>query len=180
MARNQHLVGRLAGQVQLAIRQSTRLQRRVDAYLVFTLLEREQLVVADAKSPGLSVVRGAIGDPVRLLRQCVQMRPEFIQGQTAMERHTIVDYVQVVTPEVDDAFPVPVLDIGVANIPLAWHGPIEDAHPCWRLAQFQRNELLEYLQRSPNALPCDAAADRVEVMSELEHLPTGPEKDQTT
>jgi hypothetical protein len=39
--------------------------------------------------------------------------------------NAVVDYVQVVPFEVDDPFPAAVLHVGVADIPLLWHGPIK-------------------------------------------------------
>ena len=53
-------------------------KRAVDQDIVDAILERVELPLGEAESPGRFVVRGAIGDPVGMVREGMQMRTEFI------------------------------------------------------------------------------------------------------
>jgi len=76
MARDQDLVGRFAGQHQLAVGQMPRYERGVDDDFVLVFRKRLQLPVCQTESPGFLVVGGAIGDPIGMVGQCVAVLPE--------------------------------------------------------------------------------------------------------
>ena len=65
MTRDQDLVGGTAGQIALSVGQVPVFQSGVDAHLVVALLERQHLIMREAKSPVFLVVRSSVRDPVR-------------------------------------------------------------------------------------------------------------------
>jgi hypothetical protein len=73
VARDQHLVGRAPGEDALAVGQVARLERRVDADLILVLRQRDHVAMAQAESPVRLVVGRAVGDPVGMLGQRVEM-----------------------------------------------------------------------------------------------------------
>src|SRR6184192_3149312 len=56
-----------------------------------------------------------------------------------MHGNAVVDYVQVVAFEVDNPFPAAVLHVGIADIPLLWHGPIKYLGSAGNFMHLQRD-----------------------------------------
>ena len=65
VARKQDFVLAFTWEIELSVGQVAVFQRRVDADVVLRIRQCRGLLGADAKSPGLRVVRGLIRDPVR-------------------------------------------------------------------------------------------------------------------
>ena len=108
MTRDKHFPRFRSLQQILAITQMTAGQRRIDADIVFfRFIQLRQLVFTQTKSPAFLVIRRAIRNPIGLVRNCVKMFLEFSKAHTLMNRHTVTDYVQVKTPKVDQALPLP-------------------------------------------------------------------------
>ena len=63
--------------------------------------------------------------------------------------------------EIDDAFPLCVLDIGILDVPLLGHSPIEDLRPRWNFSNLQGNETGQNMERLPDAITRDAVANGI-------------------
>ena len=80
-----------------------------------------------------------------------------------MHRNAVVDYVQVVASEVDDPFSACVLHVGVADVPLLWHGPIKYWGPAGNFMHVQRNFVPYAGKRLAESLARNTAADRIKI-----------------
>ena len=83
----------------LTVGQVTVGEAGVDPDLVLALGQPLQHVVAQAETPVLRVVGGAVGDEVGLLGQCVQMRAQFVQRHRGRYRHAVAHHVQGLGPD---------------------------------------------------------------------------------
>jgi hypothetical protein len=79
--------------------------------------------------------------------------------------------------EIDDLFAVRVSNVGVADIPFAGHGPVENLGTCWNLMNLKRDALADAAQNLSEPIAGDAAADgvklgneRMEAVSEFRRL----------
>src|SRR5580704_4037405 len=64
MTGDQDLIRRATWKIALRVGQASIVESGVDTYLVVAILKRRQLVMGQAKSPVLLVVRSSIGDPI--------------------------------------------------------------------------------------------------------------------
>ena len=71
---DQDLLVALALDPELAVAERARSEARVDADLVARLGQRVALALREAEAPGVVVVGGAVGNPVRVLGERVQVR----------------------------------------------------------------------------------------------------------
>ena len=156
----------LPGQIVLSVGQVAVFQRRVDATSYSASVKRRQLLGADAESPGLFVVRRLVRDPVRMLRQRVQVLSQLRQRDPLANRNAVAHDVQVGLPKVDDPVAVQILDPRIADVPLARHGPIKYLRAGRHLVNGQWQALLDVAERVPHAVSGDAATDRIELGNE--------------
>src|SRR5207244_1784551 len=70
----------------------------------------------------------------------------------------------------DDALTARVFDVSIDDVPLRRHGPVEDLRTAWYFMNIQRNVLADESQRLTDAVPGNAAADRVQRRDEVVHL----------
>src|SRR6266850_1931922 len=61
---DEHLIRTLSGDEALCICQASRFKRRVDNHIIQALLEIIELILAEAESPALLIVRCLVRDPV--------------------------------------------------------------------------------------------------------------------
>src|SRR4029077_2783437 len=148
---------------EFAICQMTRLECRIDADLIFLVLQTVQLMLAQAKAPALLVIRCSIGNPIGRLRETKKMLLEFRQSDATAHRNAVVDHVQVALREVHDLFAFSVLDPSLPNVPFLWHGPIQNGSAGGHLAQHHRYSLLQITEALAQSVSRDAATDGVEV-----------------
>ena len=64
--------------------------------------------------------------------------------------------------EVDDAFSGAILNVGVANIPFLWNGPVKDCESRGHLTDLKVELRADEPQRFTNAIAGDAPADGIE------------------
>jgi hypothetical protein len=147
-----------------------RFKGRINADLVVAVGQRLQLPLGQAESPRLAVVRSAIGDPVRCLRQAEQMLLQLRQPHPPANRHTVVQHVQVGLCEVHHFPALRVLDPCIADVPFLGNRPIQNLRACRDLMQLDGNLLLQEAQALAEAVARDAAADRVKRGDELMQL----------
>src|SRR5918994_267762 len=91
VGREKDLVVRLAGDVELGIRQMARLERCIDADLVLVVAEGVELLLSEAEPPHLPVVRGAVRNPVRVLGRRESVTPQRSRGYPGANRHAVSD-----------------------------------------------------------------------------------------
>jgi hypothetical protein len=173
VAREQDLVGGLAAQYALAVRQAPLGERAVDADLVLSVGQVGEARVLEAEAPALLVVGRPVRNPARALGQRVQMGPQLGERHPPVDGHAVLDDVEVRAPEVDDTLAACVLHPRVADAPLARDGPVEDARAGRDLVARERHVLRDAVERRPEACPGDAPAERVELLDELVHLAAG-------
>jgi hypothetical protein len=65
--------------------------------------------------------------------------------------------------EIDDLLPAAVPDVGVADIPLARHGPVECPSTCGHFMDFDADMPAEEPERLAHAVAGDASADRIDL-----------------
>src|SRR6185436_4112134 len=95
---------------------------------------------------------------------------ELGQGELRVHRHAVVEEVEVQMPEVHHLLALRVFDPGLADIPLAGDGPVEDLRAGRDLVDCERDALPYLLQGLAHTVAGDAAADRIEVRDEAEHV----------
>ena len=103
VARYQHLFGALSWKMVFAEGKVSLFQGRIDADLVFVVLQPHPVVVAQAKSPVFRVVRGPVRNPVGMIRQREQMFFQLLERDLRLNRNTVTDHVQVRFLEIDDS-----------------------------------------------------------------------------
>src|SRR5262245_7181163 len=99
----------------------------------------------------------------------MQMLAELGQPHFAADGHAVVDDVQVRALEVDDLLASSVLDPGVADVPLAGNGPVEDLCAGPDFLDFEWDDVADSAQRLAETITRDAAADRVKLRDEAMH-----------
>src|SRR6184192_3149311 len=78
-----------------------------------------------------------------------------------MHGNAVVDYVQVVAFEVDNPFPAAVLHVGIADIPLLWHGPIKYLGSAGNFMHLQRDFFSYAAKRLAESFTCNTATDGI-------------------
>ena len=164
--RHEHLVLLLAREETLAVGEMAVGKTAVDADLVDLVLQLEQGVVAETEAPGLTVVGGPVRDPVGLLGDREQVLSQLGKGHSRIDGSAVPDDVQVAGREIDHASPVPILDVGVPDVPFLRHRPVERLCTGRNLVLLQRNDLRDPSERLADAVAGDRPADRVEVGDE--------------
>ena len=143
-----------------AVAQISVLKARVDDHLIYFVLQLFELAVGHAESPFLSIVRGTIRDEVGLFRQGVKVLPKLCERYVLAHGNTVAHDVEVRPGKVDNFFAAAVLDIGIANVPLARDRPIEDGSSRWYLVHLQCNVRSNFAQCLPHTIPGNAATNR--------------------
>src|SRR2546430_585756 len=141
MTRNQNFIVRFALNAKFTISQTTGLQCRIDTNLVLLVRQILQLSVAQTKPPGFFVVRSAIGDPVGRIRQSKQVFPQLNEPNLLAHRNAVVHDVEIAFLEIDDSFTLRVPEVGVTDVPLLRHNPIEDLGPAGNFPQGPRSSI---------------------------------------
>jgi hypothetical protein len=159
----QDLLFTLARVDVLGIGQRTGRQRRIHARFVFAVRQRVEGALAHAEPPLLLVVRGPVRNEVRLIRQREDVLLQLGQRHAHMHGRGIVEHMQRVRPEVDDALPCSVLDVGVANGPLVGDGPVQNLGACRRFRALNGDDAFDVIERLANPGAGDAAADRIDL-----------------
>ena len=95
---------------------------------------------------------------------------QFFERHRPIDRFRIADHVQVVLAEIDDPLALLVLHVGVANVPLVRHDPVETLGARRHFVDRQlRQPLAEQPQRFPHAVAGQAAADGKQPAGEVVH-----------
>ena len=173
VGREQDLVLGLARQEAFRVGDDAVLERGVDHGLVLAVLERLELPVRQAETPVLVVVRGSVRRHVRALRVGEEVLPELAQGQPLADGDAVAENVQVRVREVDDPLPVGPGEPRFPDVPLPRQRPVVDLCPTRHFGALERDLLLDQVERLPDAVAGEAAADRIEPLHELVHLAAG-------
>src|SRR5262249_741706 len=112
-----------------------------------------------AKSPVLGIIGGAIRNEVGLLRERVDVLTKLRERHVPVHGDTVAHDVQVRPGKVNDFFAAAILDIGVANVPLARDRPIKDLCARRHLMVLELNVRTNFTQGLSYAITGDAAAD---------------------
>ena len=102
---DQEFILDLAGEHALSVSESSVAQRRVDHDFVFCVGKTFELPVRQTEAPGLFIIRGAIGNPVGVLGERMEMGTKFAERHAPVYRPAVVDNVQVINSKVDDTAP---------------------------------------------------------------------------
>ena len=104
MAGNQYFVVGCALKPELAVSEMARFQRRIDANFIFFVCKFFRLVVAEAKTPGFLVIRGAVRNPIRRLRQGEKVLSQFRKAHLLPYWHAVIDDMQIAFLKIDHPF----------------------------------------------------------------------------
>jgi hypothetical protein len=126
--------------------------------------------VAQTKSPVLIEVTRAVGNAIREIRECVQVRTEFFKGHDLMNRNRVVDDMQVMFLKVNHSPPGFILDKSIDDVPFLWNRPVEHLRARANLGSIKRNRLTNDVERPTDPVTRDTATDRVEALDERIHL----------
>src|SRR5262245_31216970 len=105
-----------------------------------------------------------------MLGQSEQVRAQFHEAHFSLNRHAVPKDMQIRLLEIDNSFTMRISDVGVADIPLLRHNPIEDLRSGWHFMNAQWNMAVDGFERLAQAVPSNATAQRVEVGDELIYL----------
>ena len=78
-----------------------------------------------AEAPGLAVIRRAVRNPVRSLRQGKKVRSEFSERHSSVNGDAVIQHVKTALVEIHNPFPCDILDVGVPDIPFLRNCPVE-------------------------------------------------------
>ena len=146
----------------LGIRQAAGGQRGIDHHVERTRPEIGAIPMPQAEAPMLAVVTRTIGNPVRPLREGIQMGLDLLAGHPAINGHGVAHHVQAVGTEVHDPPALVVRDVGVPYVPFARHFPVEDPRAGGNFRAIEGNPFPNQIQSLPHAIAGDAAANGVE------------------
>jgi len=90
------------------------------------------------------------------------MRPKVSKGEGLSYGETIVQDVEIGTPEIDDFLSFRVPDKGVLNIPFVRNGPVKDLSSSGDFMNGQRDEGTDLPQCFTYSVSGDAPTDRIE------------------
>src|SRR3984893_19474342 len=155
MCRKQTLVGRRTLVHMLAIDERTILEGRINHDVIESLPQAFGQTVRDTETPILRVIRGTIRNYIGLFRQRIQVLFELSQRHALAHRYTVVQHVKVGGREIDDLPAAPVANIGIANVPFPWYGPVEDVGPRRYLMDVDIDMALNVPERLPHTPPPD-------------------------
>jgi hypothetical protein len=147
---------------ELAVAEVAGLEGGINTDLKFVVGKGIELALGQTEAPSFLVVGGAIGDPIRRIREREEMFAEFGEAHFPANRSTIVKDVEAGLFEVKDGFSRGVFDEGIADVPLFRHDPIEDGCAGGDLVKREGDERLEEAKALPEAITRDAAANGVE------------------
>ena len=100
----------------------------------------------------------------------MQMLLQFLEPHLAMNRRTIVQDVKVAFLKIDDLPALGIFDPSVSDIPFFRDGPVEDLRICSHFFAGHRPITAQIPQALPQAVPRDAAANRVKVCNNPKEL----------
>src|ERR1700722_935039 len=162
MSGNQNLFRRFTRQEALAVAETAVFQSGLNNDLILVFRQRIQLSLAQTKSPFFPVVRRAVRNPVRVIRQGVQVLLQLPKRNLHLSRNAVVDDVQIRVPKIDNAIAARVLDVGIPNIPFAWDSPVKHLGSACHLLDLKRNSFSDSTKSLTKPIPRDAPADGVE------------------
>ena len=144
MTRNQDLVGRASRKIAFSQSQASVHESRINTNFILAVFERLQLIVSNTKTPIFFVVGRAIWNPVGLLRNTEEVRPEFLQRHSCVHGNAVIHNVQIAFLKVDDAFSVGGLDECIADVPFPWHVPVEGLRARRHFRNLDWNPVLDH------------------------------------
>ena len=95
VTRDQYLFRSIARVNNIRHNSSGRSQSGINADFILAFLQRQHLVVGQAKSPVFPVVRSPIWNPVGIFGNCEKVRPQIAQGHGGMHGRAVVQYMQI-------------------------------------------------------------------------------------
>ena len=117
------------GNQQLPHRKRAVEEFRVDHHMVIPFGQGLQLPLSHAEAAAFLVIRGHVGDDLRIVLLRVNILLQLRERQHTVHGRGIAQHMQVVLPHVDHALPVRALDIGFAKPPFLRHRPVKDLRP---------------------------------------------------
>ena len=142
----------------------------VDVHLVgLVLAHRLERLVTETEPPVALVVTRPVGDGVGHPRQRVEVVAEFVEREFGLDGDAVVDDMEVVVGEVDDAFAVAVGDVRLPDVPLRRDLPVVDRRPRADCPDVQRRHLREPLQRPSHTVAGQTPRYREEIGEQLVH-----------
>ena len=117
--------------------------------------------MVETKTPVILVVRGLVGDPVRMIRQGKQMLSQLLKRNGLIDRDAVVQNMEVRFLEINDLLPLFVLYVSIPDIPLPGDRPVEHPGPRRNFVGLERYMPLKYGHGLSKSIPCYTPADRV-------------------
>src|SRR6516225_3123722 len=118
MARKEDRLVALTRYQQLAVAEMARSQIGVNDDTVEPIRQGRQLAMGEAETPVFGVIGGAIGNPVGLIGQGMEMGAQLGERHCRVYWLAVLDDVEVVGREVHDARAILTRDVSVPDIPL--------------------------------------------------------------
>jgi hypothetical protein len=170
VGRDQDLAPALPRHEALGVAERSGLETCVDADLVGVVGHGLALALRETEAPVLRVVGRAVGDPVGMLGERVQMGLELAAREPARrDRRAVAHDVEVRVPQVDHAPPAPILDPGVREVPLPGHRPIEGGGSGGHLEALEGDLLADDPERLAHPVAGDRATEGLERTPESHH-----------
>jgi hypothetical protein len=111
---------------QFAIGEMSRCEGTVNTDLIFIVGQLFLLTFRHTKAPAFLIIRGHIGNPVRLFGLGIDVLEQFFTTHSLMDGHRIAQHMEVTVLEVDDGLSLQVFDPASPDIPLVGNSPVED------------------------------------------------------
>ena len=119
--------------------------------------------MAETKSPGVLVIGSFVGNQIGMFGRAEEVLFQSRERHFPGERNAVIHDVQIRALKIDDSLAARILHVGVADIPFARHGPIEDLCAAGHFVNRERDVPLDDLERLAKAIAGDAAADGKEL-----------------
>ena len=124
-------------------------QIRIDDDPIKPVGQTRHLAMGETKTPVFSVIGGPIRYPVRLIGQGVEMRAQLGERHDRIDWRAVLDDVEIAVRKVHNMPAVGARDVGVTDVPLARHGPVQDRRPRGNLIDRKRDIALDDAERLP-------------------------------
>src|SRR3990172_12398723 len=95
---------------------------------------------------------------------------QLTQRDLLIQRDIVTHDVQIAFLKVNNLIALRIFKVGISNVPLFRHRPVEDFRPAGNLVESERYVLLEQAKTDSDSISCNAPTNRVQLGDKIIYL----------